>query len=693
MYKFCKNYALPLLLFAFIFALPGVNGLSIFSSLSIFGHPITSCMLGVHRVYGTPLTIDPNEGIDVVLVIDTSGSMRDTDPERIALEAATLFMDMMETRNSRIGIVGFSSDVHAVMPLTPIYDPHMRENIRHTVSQFEYQGWTDLGLAMRTAVEMVMDDPIQSNSPMILLFTDGRIELPAWFQRNVDVSYQDALWAIENSINLVPIHTIGLNYDNTVNIDFLSQVSSRTMGESFVIEDAALLPELFHQIFANHIRSSIYEVATIFADGDTVSDVIIPISSHFVQEANIIMLSSRPITTVRLFDSLGREVAFDNVRYTLTAANRYSMIKILEPEMGDWLLRVRGLPEDRITVNLIYNYVIDIAFSILQPGLTGAYFDPTEPVNIQAHFVSELSEAQVLGLFEESLAEIYVMDLGGNTLKTIPMEYNGAVFAGQIGAFLGQNVQINIQVTHPSFNLVSTNVTIQYDMEILENLAQAAAAGELPPDTPTEPTLAPTEAYLTPDPSTEPSLAEEDPTPLEMATADQAMQTTAPTADSESASGVLLAILLVLLALVLAAIAGVLFVKKNTARKTFTGHLEVRALLKSGVYTALEAPDLSTFAGRLSLVEFLKVTLGAKAAKILQVNVPLKGTYIEPGIINNQPGVILTTDGACRITDIERNAIHQRKISWEKNQRLTFSTQEGQEGIEKIEITYRNTEG
>ena len=35
-------------------------------------------------------------GLDVVIVVDTSGSMKQTDSERLAVEAAKLFVDMMD---------------------------------------------------------------------------------------------------------------------------------------------------------------------------------------------------------------------------------------------------------------------------------------------------------------------------------------------------------------------------------------------------------------------------------------------------------------------------------------------------------------------------------------------------------------------------------------------------------------------
>lgn len=616
------------------------------------------------NLYATPIVIDPSEGIDVVLVIDTSGSMNNSDPERITLEAAALFMDMMETRHSRIGIVGFSGVVHSVMPLSPINTVSTRNQIRNTVSNFVYHGWTDIGLGLRTAVEMINENPAPNNSPMILLFTDGRIELNEALGRTVAQSYDDAWWAVENVAEGVPIYTIGLNYDGVVNADFLREIAARTHGESHIIEDAALLPELFHRIFANHIRSSIHEVATIVPYGDEFNDVIIPIPSNFVAEANIIMLSTRPITDVRLFDPSGREIEFDDYIFTLTSANRYSMIKIMEPVAGDWLLRVRGLQEDRITVNLIYNYTVDVAFSITQPEMTGAFFDPTYPVLVQASFITPLSAAQIRDLFFESVAEVNVFDLNNNLLEIIPMEFNGTAFIAELTPNPPQNVRINIDVTHPGFTQTTTTVTVTFDPDQLQALRDA------PPPVPQ------------PDPPT----PIDDPTPPTTPVVED--ETPAPPREDRSSNLWLFLLLGILIVVILAALLFVVF-NTQTKRNAFVGHLEVRSLLSNGKYTALEAPSLNTFAGKISLEEFFKVSLGEKANRILEADIPIDGTYIEPVIVNNRSMIRLTTDGACIITDPEKNEIPQRKFIWENDIRLTFSLADE---IEKIEITYRINE-
>ncbi|MCL2576611.1 MAG: VWA domain-containing protein [Defluviitaleaceae bacterium] len=610
----------------------------------------------------------PADGIDVILVIDTSGSMRTSDPERITLEAAQLFMDMMETRNSRIGIVGFSGGLHSVMPLTQINDPSIRNNIRRTISGFVYHGWTDIGLAMRTAAEMLINDPSPSNSPMILLFTDGQIELPTnWANnRTVEASYEDAWWAVDNVGDFAAIYTIGLNFDGTLNEPFLHEIAQRTSAKSYIASEADALPQIFNEIFASHIRSSITEIASIVADGETYADVIVPIPSLFVAEANIIMLSSRQIPGIRLFDPSGIEVPLGEEPYTLSFANRYSMIKVLSPMVGDWLLHVRGLPEDRITINLIYNYNVNVSLSVTQPSAEdGAlYFDPSLPIAVQAGFVSSLPSSHFQPLFDGATVELAVYDMQHNLVATFPMVNTGSAFTLDFFLDPPQDVRVNVNVSHPHFEQTTAFFSITFDPEVLREI-------------PAPPSTIPDEIEDTETPPEQPE-PEETPSPV-VATEPE---------DIETGSSMIFILMGIAVALAVAAILLRVISLRRIRNRVYTGHLELRALLSDGNYTSLEAPDISTFAGEMSLMEFLNNSLGgSKADKLVQSGIPIWDILLSPGMQGNQPIIQLHKKGSgCHITDGDGNSIFKKKIIWEDGQQLIFSIP-GESP--KLEITYR----
>jgi len=207
-------------------------------------------LFGVSTVFAD---LDEGGAIDVILIIDTSGSMNQSDPERITVEAARLFIEMIEAENSRVGVIEFATNLN-IMPLTPVDTEENRETLSAFIEGFVYSGWTDIGLAMREAAEMIIEYGDEANSPLIILFTDGEIALGAGLPRTEQESYEDVWWALEALEDSVPIYTIGLNYHMDVNVELLEEISQRTNALSFIIDEAYGLPLIFAEIYASHTR-------------------------------------------------------------------------------------------------------------------------------------------------------------------------------------------------------------------------------------------------------------------------------------------------------------------------------------------------------------------------------------------------------------------------------------------------------
>ncbi|MCL2499999.1 MAG: VWA domain-containing protein [Defluviitaleaceae bacterium] len=606
----------------------------------------------------TQAVVTAAEGIDAILVIDTSGSMRNSDRDRTALEAAQLFIDMMETRNSRIGIVEFNGTLGTVIPLTPVNTPEERDALRRRISRFQYEGWTDIGLALNAAAEMLLAHGDPNNSPLIVLFTDGTIEInPAQPNRTEAMSYDDTWKAVQAVTGIAPIYTVGLNYSGMVNVDFLRQISERTMGRNFIIQEASALPMVFSEISASHIRTSVIEIADFVAVAEEYTEITISIPSAFVAEANIIMLSENPLLNVRFINPDGEEVPFNDTNNIISYASRYTMIKALTPAVGDWTLKVMGLPDERVTVNLIYNFDVNLTVSATQPGAAGLLYNPNNPVTVTAGFIFADPRIMPADLFNGAVAELQVYDRFMQLLYSVPMENTGTRFSVDYLTQTGDDVHVTVWVDHPHFSVGSAFITIAFE--------------EPEPEPTPDPTPQPT-----PDPTPEPTPS---PTPEPTPT-----PTPAPTprpADNES-DGIPVwiwiagggAVLLVIL---------IIAVGRKPKTKIFNGYLEVRGLLPNGKYTSLEAPDLNTYTGRISLHQFLKESLTSKADRILE-SVKLGDISIAPGLQAGDPVLLLINKTSCVIMDNEQ--VFGKNIVWGDNQQLIFSNEDSNA---KLEITYR----
>ena len=108
---------------------------------------------------------------DVVLLIDTSGSMRDEDKIGQALEAARAFLEDQAGKNN-IGLMRFSSDVEVMVPLGAMESN--RAQILAALDTIEARGNTSLYDAVIAAVQKLQATSDPERIQAIVLLSDGQ---------------------------------------------------------------------------------------------------------------------------------------------------------------------------------------------------------------------------------------------------------------------------------------------------------------------------------------------------------------------------------------------------------------------------------------------------------------------------------------------------------------------------------------
>lgn len=147
-----------------------------------------------------------SEGIDIVLILDTSGSMelKDFNPNR--LEAAkTVALDFINGRSKdRVGLVVFAGDAYSLTPLTTDYNL-LREQIKTIKSGMIPNDGTAIGSALAVGVNRMRESTAKSK--VIILISDGENT-----GGNIDPVTAAKLAYGFN----VKIHTIGIGKDGPV---------------------------------------------------------------------------------------------------------------------------------------------------------------------------------------------------------------------------------------------------------------------------------------------------------------------------------------------------------------------------------------------------------------------------------------------------------------------------------------------
>jgi len=125
------------------------------------------------RLKGDGYAMQPDP-IDVMLVIDRSGSMSNNDvsPTRMAAaqEAAKIFVSKMNSTRDRIGLVSYSTDAHLALPLDDDYS-----EVNDTIDDLSPYGWTATRKALYVGIEeMVANMCLDSDAVRaVILMSDG----------------------------------------------------------------------------------------------------------------------------------------------------------------------------------------------------------------------------------------------------------------------------------------------------------------------------------------------------------------------------------------------------------------------------------------------------------------------------------------------------------------------------------------
>ena len=173
--------------------------------------------------------VDDYEGVEVVLVIDDSGSMSWNDRSNKRLEVSKKLVDDLPA-NSKIGIVKFESDNEVLTSLTA---DKMAANAYWTSSYFESSGGTSMYTGIQSGLNLYGDKAENMLRVMVVL-SDGATS---------DEKLYSSVRSVANDKS-VKIYTVGLGSFRSN----LKMLASQTGGEFYEASNADALAEVYDEI-------------------------------------------------------------------------------------------------------------------------------------------------------------------------------------------------------------------------------------------------------------------------------------------------------------------------------------------------------------------------------------------------------------------------------------------------------------
>lgn len=203
-------------------------------------------------------TVERNaEGIDIVLALDISTSMKAEDLKPNRFEAArNVATDFIDKRVSdRIGLVAFARKSFTVVP--PTLDYELLKRLLNDVQMGIVEDGTAIGMGIATAVNRLKES--QAESKVIILLTDGQNnsgEIDPVTAADLAVTYGVKIYTIGAGTRGTAPYPVqdpvfGTRYQNVkVDIDeeMLTRIANMTDGEYFRATNTERLEEIYARI-------------------------------------------------------------------------------------------------------------------------------------------------------------------------------------------------------------------------------------------------------------------------------------------------------------------------------------------------------------------------------------------------------------------------------------------------------------
>ena len=307
--------------------------------------------------------------LDLVVIVDASGSMKKADENKIVLQSVSSLISMMPT-DSQLGIVAFKENATTISELTPLNNYNNADNLKQMVKKIEYDGkYTAIGNALAKAKEVICGKKTRKDAQKaIVLFTDGTDDLVDYIEqeKNNENLNDTIVWGFQNDC---PIYTIGFNYKNSMNagkegIKKLEKISSTTKALSPKIANNNIseIEDFFIDVLANMcgIQHSIGKIIDV---NSAVNEVDIRIKANSKEEM------SNGI--IHLIDPDNNEVSLKNGKFLQYSKEETSaFIKLIKPSKGKWKVEVENF-NGEVIVSYIQHYMIDLNLELPKKGYKG----------------------------------------------------------------------------------------------------------------------------------------------------------------------------------------------------------------------------------------------------------------------------------------------------------------------------------
>lgn len=268
----------------------------------------------------------PTERVEAVLVLDSSGSMRLTDPGKLRDEGARLFAQFLKQGDS-FGIIAFADTARVLRPLAE-YDSGKASEVSDALGRVGQDGlYTDLLAGVEAAEAAFKALPPSDARRVVVLLSDGKMEPDPQVgttEQRTDKLLNEVLPDLK--AQGVKVHT--LYFSDLADKDLLRQIAVATEGVNAFAATADTIHQAFADLFLSVKKPQVLPLTSkgFKIDGN-------------VEEATF-YISREGASTITLRSPSGSLLSptssIPNAKWF--SGQKFEVITIQQPEVGDWVI-------------------------------------------------------------------------------------------------------------------------------------------------------------------------------------------------------------------------------------------------------------------------------------------------------------------------------------------------------------------
>lgn len=266
----------------------------------------------------------PKENLDVVLLLDTSGSMQITDPLRLRNEGVRLFLQFLKA-GDKLSIVQFSDSTKILMP-PAFFNKDGLGILSQGLSLMKNEGlYTDLYEAIKTAKDILEKEPNEGFEKIIVLFSDGKLD-PDEKVRSKAEALERMQSEVLPDLNRSNVKLYTLSFSDEADKELLKSLAENTKALSWFTQDANKIHDSFSKLFLAVKKPQIIPISEKGLKLDRqIDEATFYITKRNEKELVIITPEGQKITKKKLSE---------NIKWF--SGSLFEIITVTKPQEGVW---------------------------------------------------------------------------------------------------------------------------------------------------------------------------------------------------------------------------------------------------------------------------------------------------------------------------------------------------------------------